>query len=84
MLNVEIYSKEECIWCEKTKNILENLNIKYKDYILNKHYTKEELQEKIPEVKTLPQIYVNNKHIGGYSEFTTYIEEVISNYAHDI
>lgn len=84
MLAVEIYSKKDCPWCEKAKKLFDNLSIDYKEFVLNEDYTKQELQEKVPGAKTVPQIFINNKHIGGFSELTTYLEESISNYAHDI
>ena len=36
-----------------------------------------DLKEKIPDAKTVPQIFVGEKHIGGYSDLTQYIEETI-------
>ena len=83
-MKVEIYGKTDCIWCDKTKILFDNLNIKYTFYTLNEDYTKEELQEKIPDVKTVPQIFVNNRLIGGYTEVTTHLEEVLSDFAHDM
>lgn len=81
---VEIYSKKDCPWCEKAKKLFDNLGMGYTEYVLNEHYTKKELQEKIPGVSTVPQIYINQKLVGGYTELTTYLEESLSHYAHDI
>lgn len=84
MLAVEIYSKRDCPWCERAKKLFDNLNVEYKEFVLNEDITKQELQEKIPGVKTVPQIFINNKLIGGFTELSAYLEESISNYAHDI
>ena len=32
--------------------------------------------------KTVPQIFIRDKHIGGYNDLMTYFEETTSNYGH--
>lgn len=84
MLNVEIYGKDNCPWCKRAQELFDNLSIKYNYYTLNVDYTKEELYEKVPDAKTVPQIFINNKLIGGFNDIAMHLEEVLSGYAHDI
>lgn len=35
----------------------------------------EELKEKYPEARSVPQIWVNDERIGGYNEFLQYVED---------
>lgn len=39
-----------------------------------------ELKEQFPEVKTIPQVFIDNRHIGGYQEFSQEIENTMGNY----
>jgi len=39
-----------------------------------------ELKEQFPEVKTIPQVFIDGRHIGGYQEFAQEIENTMGNY----
>ena len=73
----KLYSKDNCSWCVKTKDLMNSLNLKYTELKLGVDYTREELRELLGEhlPLTVPQIYVyNNKRIGGYEDFAEYCE----------
>lgn len=42
-------------------------------YIDREREAMEELTEKIGPFRTVPQIFVNDEHIGGYQEFRKYM-----------
>ena len=42
----------------------------------------DDLLKVAPEAKTVPQIFIRGKHIGGYNDLMTYFEETTSNYGH--
>ena len=67
-MKIEIYGKKWCSYCYKAKQlcIREKLDFAYKE--LNKDLSKEGLLEQFPEAKTLPQITIDGKRIGGYTE----------------
>lgn len=75
MALVLIYGKPDCGFCIKAKQLAESYAIKYtyKDIVANPEL-REELFRVHPETKTVPQIWVNNKHVGGYNEFVAEIE----------
>ena len=83
-MNIEIYGKESCPFCDKAKNLASrvkasNPTITYEYHdIQKKGITKEVLSEMVgQEVTTVPQIFVGGEYVGGYSEFSKY---VIDNY----
>jgi glutaredoxin len=45
----------------------------YKYYTVREDITIEEFKEMFPEARTVPQIVVDGKHIGGYTELEHYI-----------
>jgi glutaredoxin len=70
---VEIWGKSYCPYCDKAKALCTKEDLKYTYYQLDEDYTKEELLLLFPNVKTLPQITVDNKYIGGYKELRNYL-----------
>jgi glutaredoxin 3 len=68
-----IYGNELCSYCRRAKRLAEDYNIQYEwrdtdnDQVLN------ELKRMLPEAKTIPQIWWNGKHVGGYDDFKTEI-----------
>jgi len=58
------------------KNLLEDLNLPFEERnISQRDWSKEQLQEAAPGSKTVPQIFLQGKYIGGLSDLKVYIEE---------
>lgn len=72
---IEIYGKDGCSFCDAAKNLCEIRTYQFCYYKLDKDFTREELLEMFPTARTFPQIRVAGKHVGGYNEFTKYLEE---------
>ena len=70
-MNVEIYSKNNCIFCNKAKIRLQKYNPKI--HMLDKDYTYDEFFKKFPNAKTFPQIIINNEKIGGFHELEKWL-----------
>lgn len=69
-----IYSKENCQYCEKAKNLLVLKGIEHSVSMLGSDFELSELTEMFPEARTFPQIAkVGHGYIGGYPELETYI-----------
>lgn len=76
-MHVVILGKSNCPYCVKAKEIVESegLNYKYID-IIAKGFTKEDLEVYTGcRVDTVPQIFVDGKSIGGYTELSKLIVE---------
>ena len=72
---IEIYGKPHCPCWDKAKNLCENRGFKYTYKSLGSDYTKEELLETFPGARTVPQIIISGKKIGGYEQFTQYNDD---------
>lgn len=72
MKNVEIYTLDYCPYCQKAKFFLDELNVKFKEYSCDDN--EEEMRLKLKEkynlsgLATFPQIIIDGKNIGGYSD----------------
>jgi glutaredoxin 3 len=70
-----IWSKYHCPYCDQAKALLTQRNIPFEEKKIGDGYTKEELLEAIPTARTVPQIFLNDKLIGGFNELRQYIEQ---------
>jgi glutaredoxin len=77
---IKIYGKVNCSWCRDAKDLVERYSLPY-EYI-DVGYTDgmKELKNLLPDVKTVPQIWWHDKHIGGYQEFVKEVENTIGGY----
>ena len=76
-MKITIYSKDNCSNCLKVKSRLKKYNPKI--FILGKDITREEFFEKFPNIKSVPQIIINNKHIGGHNDLEKWLTFNVSN-----
>ena len=69
MKKVVIYTGDLCIHCDWAINLLNRKNVKFTEYNVAKNLEKrEEMLKKSNGRKTIPQIFFNELHIGGYEE----------------
>ena len=71
-MKAEIYSKNNCVFCDKAKMRLAKHNPRI--FMLDKDFTREEFFKKFPNARTFPQIIINNKHVGTYDELEKWID----------
>ena len=71
-----IYTKDNCSWCVKAKELMNKLHIQYEEKKLGVDFTREELKAMLPDnlPLTVPQVFVYNKRIGGYEDFVDYCD----------
>lgn len=66
MTKVEVYTKDYCPYCTKAKMLLDQLGITYEDIDLSKNPSRmDELLQRNPAARTVPQIFINDVGIGG-------------------
>lgn len=63
-----IWSKYNCTFCEQAKTLLKTKGIPYEERKIGDGYTKEDLLESIPTARSVPQIFLDDELIGGYTE----------------
>lgn len=71
-MDVEIYSKTNCVFCDKAKIKLQKHNPKIQ--MLDKNFSRDDFFKKFPNAKTFPQIIINKEHVGGYEELKRWLE----------
>lgn len=63
-----VWSKYNCPYCEQAKALLKNKGISFEERKIGDGYTKEDLLESVPDARTVPQIFLDDKLIGGFTE----------------
>ena len=69
MKNVTIYMGPRCNFCDAAKRLLQRNNIPYKEInIALDEDKREEMLKKSNGKRTIPQIFIEDYHVGGYVE----------------
>ena len=69
MKNVTIYTGPYCNYCDAAKRLLTRNNVPYKEInVAEVDGAKDEMIQKANGKRTIPQIFFNDQHIGGYDE----------------
>ena len=63
-----VWSKYNCPYCDQAKALLKQKGIPFEEKKIGDGYTKEELLEAVPSARTVPQIFLDGKLIGGFTE----------------
>ena len=67
-MKAKIYSTAWCGWCDSAKSLLEDLGIPYEEVLLNSDLAIAEFKINCPGLTSVPQIFLDEEHIGGYKE----------------
>ena len=69
MKNITMYSGPMCSFCDAAKRLLARNNLEFKEIdISKKEGLREEMIQKANGRRTIPQIFFDDRHIGGYQE----------------
>jgi len=72
----EIYSRNDCIYCTKFKDLLRHYDLEYTEYTIGDEHTKESIQKRAgadKKINTIPQVFFDGEHLGGYIEGVEFI-----------
>jgi glutaredoxin 3 len=72
MSTVIVYSKENCPFCVRAKNLLNAKGMYYTETVIGKDMIREDFVSIFPDVKTVPFILINNERVGGYEQLVEY------------
>ena len=76
MKSVTIYTGPLCNYCEAAKRLLTRNKVEYKEIDISKvDGAMDEMIKKANGKRTIPQIFFDNQHIGGYDEVRTLEKE---------
>ena len=74
-MEVEIYTKDNCVWCTRAKNLMDDFNISYLEHDLSDEDERKEFYKEVGEnVSTVPQVYIDGNRIGGYKELSKWFD----------
>ena len=66
---ITIYTSDNCAFCQEAKEIIKEKKLQYEEINISKDdKLKNEMIKKYNGMITVPQIFVNSKHIGGYED----------------
>ena len=71
-----VWSKPACPYCDQAKALLKMKGIEYEEKIIGDGYLKEDLLEAVPGARSVPQIILDEKLIGGFQELKQYFAKV--------
>ena len=74
-MNFTIFSKDDCPYCDKVKQVLELTKSKYVVYTLGKQFEKDAFYGEFGEGSTFPQVVVDGKKLGGSVETIKFLKE---------
>ena len=70
-----IWTKDNCVFCKQAKSLLESEQIDYEERHIGNGYTREQLLEAVPNARTVPQIFIDEVLVGGFTELKEYLKE---------
>jgi len=73
--NVEIYSKSNCVFCDKAKHYFAQNDISYVEHNVEISEVFNVLMNRNPNARTMPQIFINDELIGGYTDLMEWVNK---------
>ena len=74
-MNFTVYTKDNCPYCYKVKQVLELTGTKFSSFNLNEDFTREEFYSKFGEGSTFPQVICDDKKLGGCVDTIKFLRE---------
>jgi glutaredoxin len=69
-----VWSKDSCPYCVQAKGLLTQKGIEFEERNVSKDWTREQLLEAVPTARTLPQIFLDDKLVGGFTELRQHLQ----------
>jgi glutaredoxin 3 len=63
-----VYSKYNCPYCDQAKALLIQKGIPFEERKIGDGYSKEDLLEAVPNARSVPQIFLDEELVGGFTE----------------
>jgi glutaredoxin len=73
--NITMYSKIDCVQCDQAKELFSNYDVELNVEYVGEDITREQLLDIVPNARSVPQIFIDGKYVGGLAELKTYIKE---------
>ena len=63
-----VWSKDDCPYCVQAKTLLTKKGIEFEERKIGDGWSKEQLLEAVPNARTVPQIFLDNELVGGFTD----------------
>jgi glutaredoxin len=63
-----VWSKDYCPYCVQAKALLNAEGINYEERVIGEGWTREQMLEAVPDARTVPQIFLDDEYVGGFTE----------------
>ena len=73
-MTVIVWSKPQCPHCDQAKALLKLNDITYEERMIGEGYTKEDLLAEVPTARSVPQIILDGKLIGGFTDLKKHLK----------
>lgn len=70
-----VWSKNQCPYCDQAKNLLKLKGIEYEERNINNGWDREDLLAAVPGARTVPQIFLGEEYVGGFTELKKKLTE---------
>jgi len=71
-----VWSKHNCPFCDQAKVLLSQRGIEFEEKKIGDGYTREDLLEAVPTARTVPQIFLGEEYVGGFTELKKRLDNV--------
>ena len=76
-MEIIIYSKNNCVFCTKAKHLVKSLGLTYTEKKMEEFDSPQAMLEDIgKQVRTMPQIKIDDKLVGGYNQLVEYFADL--------
>lgn len=67
-MTATVWSKPNCPYCDQAKALLTMKGIEFEEKKIGNGYTREDLLEAVPSARSVPQIFLGEELVGGFTE----------------
>ena len=68
MKDIEIFTGPGCGYCDAAKELLNSHELPFTERDVSDQAVLREFRERLPRVRSIPQIFIDGEHIGGYED----------------
>jgi len=76
-MKATVWSKYQCPYCDQAKALLTQKGYTIEERKIGDGWTKEDLLEVVPTARTVPQIFLGEELIGGFTELKKKLTEEV-------
>lgn len=71
-MKLAVYTKPGCPYCDKIKQVFQMKGWNYAEYILDKHFNREQFYSQFGSGATFPRVLMDDMQLGGCTESIQY------------